>query len=301
MSYGGFEYGGSTDGGFGSGGFMGGDNFGSGGFMSGNDGGGSSFGGGAPAEKPKARERERQTLIPLTIKKVLSAAQAQTDDVFSVDGTELHNICIVGCVMEKNEASTNVVYELEDGTGRVSCKSWLDAEETHAQTAQRSQITQGTYVKVFGQLRDFGGKKTLNAFNVRKIEGIDELTAHMLEVIYVRVKSKQAKEQPKQASFGAQGGGMSFAPMGGGGQSLSNDGGGYDNGMGFTPVQSAVVEAFTNDGGANEGRSIASVVGALQSKGITEDQVRQSVDFLSREGHLYSTIDEEHFKSTSGF
>jgi replication factor A2 len=26
----------------------------------------------------------------------------------------------------------------------------------------------------------------------------------------------------------------------------------------------------------------------------------QSIDFLSNEGHIYSTVDEDHFKSTEG-
>lgn len=32
---------------------------------------------------------------------------------------------------------------------------------------------------------------------------------------------------------------------------------------------------------------------------FTEQQLRDAIEFLSSEGHLYSTIDEDHFKATS--
>ncbi len=39
----------------------------------------------------------------------------------------------------------------------------------------------------------------------------------------------------------------------------------------------------------------------VQLKGrITKTEMDQSIDFLSNEGHIYSTVDEDHFKSTEG-
>ena len=32
---------------------------------------------------------------------------------------------------------------------------------------------------------------------------------------------------------------------------------------------------------------------------FNEGQLREAIEFLSGEGHLYSTIDEDHFKATS--
>ena len=37
----------------------------------------------------------------------------------------------------------------------------------------------------------------------------------------------------------------------------------------------------------------------VQAKGAhSVDAVRKAVSFLANEGHLYSTVDEEHYKST---
>ena len=46
------------------------------------------------------------------------------------------------------------------------------------------------------------------------------------------------------------------------------------------------------------GASIAEVSQHL--KGVPEKAIRDAVEFLSAEGHIYSTIDDDHFKATDG-
>ena len=47
------------------------------------------------------------------------------------------------------------------------------------------------------------------------------------------------------------------------------------------------------------GLSLAFVAQGLASAGVAEKDVRAAVDFLANEGHLYSTIDDNHYKSTA--
>ena len=35
-------------------------------------------------------------------------------------------------------------------------------------------------------------------------------------------------------------------------------------------------------------------------KSMTKNEMDNALDFLSSEGHIYSTIDEDHFKTTDG-
>lgn len=46
------------------------------------------------------------------------------------------------------------------------------------------------------------------------------------------------------------------------------------------------------------GASIAEVSRHL--KGVPEKAIRDAIEFLSGEGHIYSTIDDDHFKATDG-
>ena len=52
------------------------------------------------------------------------------------------------------------------------------------------------------------------------------------------------------------------------------------------------------DGRRDEGVKIDVVVQQLNGR-FTEAQVREAVEHLVNEGHLYSTIDDDHFKSTN--
>ena len=52
------------------------------------------------------------------------------------------------------------------------------------------------------------------------------------------------------------------------------------------------------DGRRDEGVKIDVVAQQLNGR-FTEAQVREAVEHLVNEGHLYSTIDDDHFKSTN--
>jgi len=73
----------------------------------------------------------------------------------------------------------------------------------------------------------------------------------------------------------------------------------------LTPSRRAsaqVLAFFTQHDSANDdgtGLSLAFVAQGLASFGIAEKEVRAAVDFLANEGHLYSTIDDNHYKSTA--
>lgn len=67
----------------------------------------------------------------------------------------------------------------------------------------------------------------------------------------------------------------------------------------FSFVLSVVQIATIIKNSASEvGASIAEVSRHL--KGVPEKAIRDAVEFLSGEGHIYSTIDDDHFKATDG-
>ena len=60
-----------------------------------------------------------------------------------------------------------------------------------------------------------------------------------------------------------------------------------------------VMVIFNGPRGAIEnGPTITQVTAALSGR-FTEAQVREAVEYLANEGHLYSTIDDDHYRSTS--
>ena len=84
--------------------------------------------------------------------------------------------------------------------------------------------------------------------------------------------------------YGAVGGGA-FNPSSGGGV-----GGGKDQG-----AEQQVLQAFSNTN-SDQGLTISDVAATL---GMDAAQVRQHAESLAIEGHLYNTVDEQHYKSTA--
>jgi RPA family protein len=72
------------------------------------------------------QSKDRQTLIPLTVKQLKGATQDHPDDAWKVDGAELHQVKIVGNVLKVEEQSTFTKFDVEDSTGVVEVKLWLD-------------------------------------------------------------------------------------------------------------------------------------------------------------------------------
>ena len=94
---------------------------------------------------------------------------------------------------------------------------------------------------------------------------------------------------------GGMAGGM--APTGGAG--FAQQPGYAANAGGATSVQDTVLKYFSSYATSDVGCTISDVVNAMTAQGVSDAQVRTSVESLVNEGHLYSTIDDEHYKATA--
>lgn len=259
-----------------------------GGFQSGGGGGGGSQSQSTPARGGGRRSYDDQTLIPVTINQIVNAkpdAASGNDGVILADGRKVTSIVLVAAVRSFEDMSTNVMYSMEDGTGLMEVKQWLDDnnECSAMHEIRQSTLRENIYLKIIGQIKDYDGKKLVVASSVRPLSTGNELTHHMLQVIYSSEKSKRADSIVAPASVGGVGFG---API----QEPSTGRPAGDN-----PVQQAVLEYIKTEGEASEmGADIKGVFAQLQQ--YPEAQIRQVVEDLGSEGQIYSTIDEDHYK-----
>jgi len=247
-------------------------------------------------EAKEKKSRDKQTLVPLTIKQLLGATKAAADDEgFQIDGRELSQVRLVGNVVTVDARDTKAAFEIEDGTGKVSVTLWLNDGGDPGSTlhSRLEKMVAGSYVCVHGQAKEYGGKLTVSAFDMRPVEDHNEVTYHLLEAIYVHAKAQQKAAAPQQAAGGRQSSfGASFAPQTAG---VSAGGGGDDDALGLTSLQRRVFDYYTVNGTGDEGCEVNSVAAGLS---LDLGTVKMAVDFLASEGHLYSTIDDDHHKST---
>ncbi|KAH8048907.1 hypothetical protein JL720_15759 [Aureococcus anophagefferens] len=250
--YGGYEYE-AQNGDAGGGGYAGG-----GGFLS--------QSGASQGDKGEKKARDKQSLIPMTIKQVR----------------------VVGNILRQDKKETKHVYTIEDQTGMLECTMWVNQEEAGATVEERAEkMVNGSYVCVIGGLKEYNGKLNVSAYDVRPIEDFNEITHHYLEAIY-RTRSRRTRSRPAAAApppasaFGA------FNPSGG---RVSADAMDTSGDGGMTADQTKVFNFYTTEGTGDEGCNVNSVASSLA---MDLNQVKHIVEFLSSEGHLYSTIDDDH-------
>lgn len=246
-----------------------------------------------------AKGRETHGLIPVTVKQISEASQSgDGKSNFFINGVELTNVTLVGMLINKVERVTDVSFTIDDGTGQINCKRWVN--ETF-DTKEMEEIVDGMYVRVNGHLKNFQSIKQLGAFSVRPVTNYDEITFHFIDCIHAHLLS--AKVQQGDGSTQSQINESSLS----------------------TPVRNVSKEYQTVSSSLISGQSIADglkgcdqlVLDFLQQpsnfaleKGVHIDEMSQKLKFpvekimesirsLEEEGLIYSTVDEFHYKSTA--
>ncbi|KAJ8032909.1 Replication protein A 32 kDa subunit [Holothuria leucospilota] len=263
--------------------------------VGGNQGGYMTSPGGFGSPTPtQSRGKRAQNLIPCTISQILKSKQA--DDSFKCGVVELNQVAIVGVILNTDIQATHIRYELDDMSGpSIEIRQWIDNDENNPPESQPEIYHPPTYVKIIGSIRSFSGKLTVSPFKIIPLTDLNEITVHMLEVVHAHMYLTKKINQ----------GGVSAIP----GPSSSTT---------QTPnkiqgTQGGDYSAVPNHGLNNVQRQVHQlIVACSDEQGISMDDLRSSlqkvpfdlikgaVEFLSNEGHIYSTIDDDHFKSTEG-
>jgi len=263
------------------------------------------------SSQSNSRRYEEQTLIPVTIRMMLNATPSPTDsgNLSLRDGREIHQVKFVGAVRGVDEQSTNASFQIEDGTGLMEVKQWVNTEDCRAVTQMRMEASvENIYVRIVGQMKDYDGRKSVMAHSVRRISTGNELTHHMLEVVY-------SFERYKRGGIGASKGAMpqSVTPYGGNMQSGGSYGGGMGGGQAFTSNNSMggqmgmggnmpngtdlVRRYIKTEGDKSDIGADVNMCKKYFENQLSPSDVDSALAHLASEGHIYSTVDETKFKS----
>jgi replication factor A2 len=230
---------------------------------------------------------EDETLRPLTVNQVQSYKEPYPGAEASIDGRTVTQVMIVGQVRAINPQTTNVTYKVDDGTGVIDVKKWVDAEQPEDATPQ-FQLDQ--YVRVYGRIKTFGDRNHIGAQFMRAVDDYNEVNYHLLEATYVHLLLQ------KQAKGGASGG------QGGGEDSMFVDngdgqGGGVDNGnasaqrlAGRSAAAKTIFNFLQNAPGGNEGVHLNIIASSTH---LPVRDVIAAADELLTNGMIYTTLDDE--------
>jgi len=234
-----------------------------------------------------------QSLVPLTIKQLLVASQQSPDEtLFRVDGKEVGQVTFVGCITGVSAQSTiNMSLSVDDGTGKVDVKYWLNDNANAiglpdpSSEWKKSQWSVGQYIRVIGNLRSFNDKKSVVAYRIVPIVDFNEITHHFLEVIYVHLQNTRGT--PMQISS------TNTIHVG-----HSNYNQPFLNPMqptGFMNDLHSQIIGTLRSSTSPTGENVHALAAQLNR---SVEEIKTAAEFLISEGHLYSTIDEDHYRAT---
>ncbi|XP_062165204.1 replication protein A 32 kDa subunit B [Alnus glutinosa] len=242
-----------------------------------------------------SKNREIQSLLPLTVKQITEAFLSSDDKSnFTIDGVDVNNVTLVGMVCNRTGRITDVTFILDDGTGRIECNKWV---QESVDSNEVEGILDGMYVRIHGHLKGFLGKRTLNVFSIRPVTDFNEIASHFIDCIYVHLYNTRLRK--------LQGGGTTQqhkaistnTPMKGYQAAPSNQFSSQYNVDGQKNIEQMVLDFLQLPASNADEKGVHCDVIAQQLR-VSTDKLMSSIQNLVEEGLIYSTTDDFHYKST---
>ena len=215
----------------------------------------------------------------------------------------IHNVRLIACLTGKDANSTHYTYKVEDGTGSIDVKEWIDQNASPKSDLYRENLQEHTYVKIIGSVKSFQGKHSIITDSVRLISDPNEITHHFLEAIYMHELNVNPSKNPNNVHNGLgvnTGSSLGFnGQQRNAGVSLNNKENSNSGGGG--KATNDVVREYIKVNGvdSDSGVHISDMIAALgKSNGLSESELRKAVTFMSDEGEIYSTVDDFHFNAS---
>lgn len=207
----------------------------------------------------------------------------------SPDGVQIFNfkygiVKVVAILRHIEVTSTRIIYKLEDHTGCIDAHLWLEDGNSEPQDPK---IKENKYVSVFGSVRNQGGNKAIMVFKITPVANPNIVNTHLLEVLNTRYSAEEFSRKSNGLDTGAGGNGFGESTMGGGGSNADH--------CGLTGKALQVFKLIKDHQSA-EGISITELQKKLPK--FSNQEITEITDNMVLEGHIYSSIDSEHFLCT---
>jgi len=241
----------------------------------------------------EVKKNQIRHVLPVTGETINLCEQIEGENsVFDYNHLKFHHVSMVGIIRTVIKRSNDITYVLDDMTSNeftVKLQSDENDElEDEENRAPQSHFVENQYVKVFGILKSLQGQKYIQAFRILPLKQLNEITYHILDCINTSI-FYASKGQDKAYSANDTTHGNQPANANNNFEMEKSQAGGL-SGI-YNQISSVIKQSKSN-----EGIHIGDICAYF--KNIPQNKIREALDFLSTEGHIYSTIDDEHFKST---
>ncbi|KAF7989527.1 hypothetical protein HCN44_008201 [Aphidius gifuensis] len=206
------------------------------------------------------RRTESNCIIPVTVKQLYKG----TPDKFTVSGHSAKLVCIYAVVRKIDIVATKISYEIDDETGTITAVRWLETED------RDDSIQVNKYVRIIGSLReqaDLG--RYFFILNMEPVKKLAHVYSHILEITNMALLEEQGTENVNDNEV--------------------------TDGLGKDP--SIILQIIRNCSDEENGIERNDLVSKLPSN-ITPAQADDILEFLTSEGHIYTTCTDDYFKAT---
>ncbi|KAF2472143.1 replication protein A, subunit RPA32 [Lindgomyces ingoldianus] len=253
-------------------------------------GGGFIPGDGSQTSPSGRRDFSQDSLRPVTIKQILDAQQP-TDEIFKIDGTPIAQLTFVGQIRNISSQTTNITYKLDDGTGSIEVKLWVDSDDLKQPDSSKPKLVENAYCRVWGKPRCFNNKKHVGAHIIRPVEDFNEVSYHLLEATVVHLYFTRG---PPGGAAGAAG--VAGTAMNGAQGQEQTTASSYASAMGgenlsaYSAMARKVYNHMRVAPQTNEGLHQQEIAASLRAEIV---DVARAGDELLTGGLIYTTVDDQ--------
>lgn len=199
----------------------------------------------------------------------------------------------MGQIRNISTQATNITYKLDDGTGTVEVKQWIDTDESTSiddptsAVATKPKLLENDWARVWGKLKAFNNRRHVGAHVIRPITDKMEITYHLLEATYVHLYFTRGPiEQFSKPD--AREGGESYSG-GGYGQEQAAEGAAGGRMPNVSPTARRVYQMLKSSPQSNEGLHVHNIAASL---GVNVNEVMKAGNELLEHSLIFTTVDD---------
>ena len=232
----------------------------------------------------------KDTIRPVTVKQALDALQPHPDADFKIDGDNISQITFVGQIRSIATQTTNITYKVDDGTGIIEVKQWVDGEQANQDEMDtfdpaKPKLEENGYCRVWGRMKAFNGKRHVGAHVIRPISDFNEVNYHLLEATAIHLyftrgppTAPGTNGQANETSNGAANAGGATGNVING-RSMPN----------VTPTAWKIYCTIRDNPGSNEGLHAQMIASQM---GMQVAEIYKGAEELVSGGYIFTTVDD---------
>lgn len=205
----------------------------------------------------------------------------------------LPQITFVGQIRSISTQTTNITYKVDDGTGIVEVKQWIDtdAQNDPMDMDSKSKLAEDVYCRVWGRVKAFNNKRHVGAHVIRPISDYNEINYHLLEATAVHLHFTQGPPAGQTNGAAAKG------ANGLGGQQQGGVNGGTNDGLPHMSVSARKVYQALKATDSNEGLHLHMLASTTQ---MPTNEVYKGAEELLGNGIIFTTVDDNTWALLEG-